>query len=126
MEEYRRRSKEAAKAIRALLEPSAGEADQSGAYAILKRWYQNVSTRVTNAYQTDMEKVRGYFQNLHQRENPHTLGLSLATHVDPAQVNSTNPSESEVEAEVRRLLLLKEVEHTHLRTDHFKQWLREV
>ena len=108
------------------MEPYTGGTDPRGAYAILKRWYQNVSTRVTNAYQTDMEKGRGYLQNLHQRENPHTLGLSLATHVDPAQVNSTNPSESEVEAEVRRLLLLKEVGHTYLRTDRFKQWLREV
>ena len=68
-----------------------------------------------------MEKVRGYFQTLYQKEDPNPHGLPLATHVDPAKVNDDIPSESEVEAVVRLLRPHRAGGHTHLRTEHFKQ-----
>ena len=43
-----------------------------------------------------MKKVRGDFQTLYQREEPHTPGLPLATHVDLDEVNNDVPSEAEV------------------------------
>ena len=45
-----------------------------------------------------MEKARRNFQTLYQREEPHTLGITLATHVEPVQFNDANPSDVEVEA----------------------------
>ena len=75
-----------------------GGADPRRAYAILKLWYRHASVRATNPSQTDMEKVRGYFQTLYQRGEPHPPGLPLDTHVDPAKVNEEIPSEVEVEA----------------------------
>ena len=47
-----------------------------------------------------MEKVRRDFQTLYYREDPHTPGLPLATHVDPAEANNKVPSEVELEAAV--------------------------
>ena len=38
-----------------------------------------------------MEKVRGDFQTLYQREEPHPPGLPLETHVDLAKVNDEIP-----------------------------------
>ena len=87
MEDSRRRAEEAATAIGASLEPSTGGNGPRGAYAIMKRWYQHASTRAPNYYQTDMEKIRGDLKNLYQREELHPPGLSLATHMEPAQVN---------------------------------------
>ena len=54
--------------------------------------------RVPNPYWTDIEKVRGDFQNLYKREDLHPPGLPLATHVDPSQVNDDTPLEAEVES----------------------------
>ena len=61
-----------------------------------------------------MEKVRGDFQTLYQREEPHPPGLPLATHVEPVQVNDVTPLEAEVETEFRRLHPLKSGRHAHL------------
>ena len=52
--------------------------------------------RAPNPSQMDMEKVRGDFQNLYQREEPHTPGLPLATHVDPSYLNEEISLEVEV------------------------------
>ena len=41
-------------------------------------------------------------------------------------MNDTNPLEAEVEAEVHHLCPLKAGGHTHLRAEHFKQWLWET
>ena len=38
----------------------------------------------------------GIFHTLYQREDPHTPGLPLATHVDPAKVNDEISLEAEV------------------------------
>ena len=51
-----------------------------------------MSTRAPNPSRTDMEKVRGDFQTLYQREETHTPGLPLLTHVDPAKLNDEIPS----------------------------------
>ena len=64
--------------IRAFLEPSPGGADSRGAYAILKLWYLHASVGASNPSWTDMEKFRGDFQTLYQREKPHTPSLTLA------------------------------------------------
>ena len=68
-----------------------GEADTHRACAILKQWYRQASAQAPNPSWTDMEKVRGDFQNLYQREEPHITSLTLATHVDPAKVNDEVP-----------------------------------
>ena len=73
-----------------------------------------------------MDKVRGEFHNIYQREEPHTPGLPLETHVEPAKVNEVIPLEAEVEAAVIRLLPHREGRHTHLCAEHFKQWRREA
>ena len=73
-----------------------------------------------------MEKVGGYFQTLYQREEPQTPGLTLATHMDPAKVNEEIPSEVDVEAVVRNLRPHRVGGHTHLRTEHLKQWWSEA
>ena len=82
--------------------------------------------KLPNPFWTYMEKVGGYFQTLYQREEPQTPGLTLATHMDPAKVNEEIPSEVDVEAVVRNLLPHRVGGHTHLRTEHFKQWRREA
>ena len=69
-----------------------GGEDPCGAYAILKCWYHNVSAWAPKSSRMDMEKVRMDFQALHQREEPHTPGLPLATHAEPAKVNKKMPS----------------------------------
>ena len=71
-----------------------------------------------------MEKVRGYFQALYQIEELHPPVIPLSTHVDSVQVNDATPLEAEVEAEVCHLRPLKAGGHTHLRVEHFKQWLQ--
>ena len=96
-------AEEAAKSIRACMEPSAGETDSHGAYAILKHWYWHASVRAPNPSRTNMEKFRGDFQTLYQSEEPHPPGIPLATHMDLVQLNDATPSEAEVEAAVRRL-----------------------
>ena len=48
-------------------------------------------------------EVRGDFQNLYHRKEPHPPGLPLETHVDPVKVNDEIPTKAEVEASVRRL-----------------------
>ena len=93
---------------------------------MLKRWYRNASMRAPNPSWTDIEKVRGYFQNLYQWGDPHTPDLILATHVDLVQVKDATPSEADMEASFHRLFPLKACRHTHLRAEHFKQWLREA
>ena len=98
--------------------------DPIGVYNVLKLWYQHASAQATNPSWTDMEKFRGGFQNLYQREDQHPPGLPLATHVDPVHVSDATPLEEEVEVEVRRLLPLKAGGQTHLHTDYFKQWLQ--
>ena len=95
-------------------------------YAILRRWYRHASTWDPNPLLTDMEKVRGRFQYLFQREKPHPPGLSLAIHVEPENMNYEVPSEAEVEAAVRRLLPHRTGGHTHLHAEQFKQWQREA
>ena len=67
-----------------------------------------------------MEKFRGDFQTLYQKEEPYTPGLPLATHIDPAKVNYKIPSEAEMEAVVRCLRPHRAGGHTHLHTKHFK------
>ena len=101
------REKEAAKAIGAFLEPSAGETDPHRAYVILKHWYRHASARSPKPSWTDTDNVRGDFHTLYQREEPHNPGIPLATHVDPVQVNDATPSEAEVEAAVCCLRPLK-------------------
>ena len=76
------------------LEPSMEVTDPRGVYAILKSWYWHASTRAPNPSWEDMEKVGGDFQTLYQREDPHTPGLPLATHVYLIHVNYEIPSES--------------------------------
>ena len=73
-----------------------------------------------------MEKVRGDFHNLYQREDLQPTSLTLATHVDPVQVNDATPSEVYVETSVRQLRQLKIGGHTHLHEENFKQWLLEA
>ena len=73
-----------------------------------------------------MEKVRRRFQYLFQREKPHPPGLSLAIHVEPANMNYEVPSEAEVEAAARRLFPHRAGGHTHLHAEQFKQWQREA
>ena len=70
-----------------------------------------------------MENVRGDFQTLYQQEDPHPPGIPLETHVEPVQVNNATPSEAEMETVVRILRPLKAGGHTHLRAEHFKQWI---
>ena len=71
-----------------------------------------------------MENVKGDFKILYQREEPHTHGITLETYMDSVQVNDATPLEAEVEAAVCHLRPLKAVGHTHLRAEHFKQWLQ--
>ena len=73
-----------------------------------------------------MEKVRGYFQALYQREDTHTPGLPLGKNAEPAKVYDKIPSEEEVEAVVRRLRPHREGRHTHLRVEYLKKWRKEV
>ena len=75
-----------------------------------------------------MEKFRGDFQNLYQREEPHTPGMTLETHIDLAKVNDEIPLEveAEVEAAVSRLRPHRTGRHTHLRADHLKLWRQEA
>ena len=68
----------------------------------------------------------GGFYTLYQREEPHTPGLPLATHVNPAKVNNDIPSEAEVEAAVCRLFQHSAGVHTCLRVEHFKPWQQEA
>ena len=108
------------------MEPSTGGAEPCGAYAILKRWYQYVSVWAPKPSRTDMENVRGNFQNLYHREDPNPPGLPLTTHVNPDKVNDKIPSEAELEAVVLCLRPHRSGGHTHLRAEHFKQWQRGV
>ena len=117
----RRRAEEAETEIGACLEPTTGGSDPCGAYTILKRWYLHTSAWAPNPFRIDMEKVRGGFQTFHHREETHTPGLPLATHIDPAKVNDKIPSEAELEAAIRRLCPHSAIGHTHLRAKHFKQ-----
>ena len=103
-----------------------GGADPRGAYAIMKWWYLHASARVTDLSQTDMEKVRGAFHTLYQREDTHPPVMPLATHVDPEKVNDKIPSEAEVKAAVQRPCPHRAGRHTHLHVEHFKQWRREA
>ena len=72
-----------------------------------------------------MEKVRGYFQTLYQREEPHPPDIPLETHMDPVQVNYLTPSKAELEEAFRCLRPIKSGRHTHLHVEYFKQWLKE-
>ena len=92
--DFRRKAEEAAMYIRAFLEPSTVGEDPYRVYAILKRWCQHESARAPNHSWTDIEKVRGDFQNLYHREDPHTPGLPLATHAYPSKMNDEVPLES--------------------------------
>ena len=87
-----RQAEEAATSVGVCLEPSTGENDPRGTYAIMKHWYWHASARAPNPFRTDMENVRKDFQTLYQREEPHPPGLSLATHMDMDQVNYNIPS----------------------------------
>ena len=124
--DYRRRAGEAAASIRTCLEPSAGETDLSGSYAILERWYRHTSTQEPKISQTDIEKVRGDFQTLYQQEDPQPPGLPLATHVEQVKVNNATPLEAEVETAVRCLRPIKSGGHTQLHAEQFQQWLWET
>ena len=73
-----------------------------------------------------MEKVRGDFHTLYQREEPHTPGLTIETHVEPAKVNYEIPSEAEVEAAVSSLSTHRAGRHTHLCEEYFKHCRREA
>ena len=73
-----------------------------------------------------MEKVRGGFQTLYHREEPHHPGLPMATHFDSAEVNDEVPSEAEVEAAVIHLRLYRAGSYTKIRAEYFKQWQREA
>ena len=73
-----------------------------------------------------MEKVRGDFQTLYQRENPHLTGLTLSTHVNPVEVSNKVTLDTEVEAAVQGLRLHRVGGHIHLCAEHFKQWRREA
>ena len=88
-----------------------------------------VPARIGTGPQTFLDQYhREDFQNLYQREEPHTHGVLLATHVEPIQVNGVNPSETVAEAKVntvvRHLRQLNEGRHTHFRAEQFKQWLQ--
>ena len=50
----------------------------------------------------------------------------METHMNLVQVNDTTPSEVEVDAAVHCLNPFKAGVHTHLRAEHFKQWMREA
>ena len=95
-------------------------------YAVLKRWYRHASMRAPKPYRMDMEKVRGDFQTLSQREEPNPPIPPLEIHAEPARVNDEIPLEAEVEEEVRRLRPRRAGGHTHLHEEHFKQSWREV
>ena len=73
-----------------------------------------------------MEKVRGYSQNLYQREEPHPLGLPLITHTSPEKLNKDISLEAEVAAELLHLRPHKAGGHTNLHAEHFKRWQREA
>ena len=94
MVDYWRQAEEATVAIEACLEPSVGETYPLGAYTILKGWYRHASARVPNPSQTHMEKVRGDFHTLYQREEPHTPGIPMKTHVDLLQENNFTTAEA--------------------------------
>ena len=126
MADYWRQSDEAATEIGACLEPSTGGADTHGAYVTLKRWYRHASMWAPNSSRKDIDKVRGDFQTLYQREELHPPGLTLDTHVDPAKVNDDIPSEAEVEAALQHLRPHRAGGYTHLRAEHFKQWRWEA
>ena len=120
MADSQREAEKAETDIGACLEPSTGGADIHRVYVILKLWYYHAYVREPNPTQTDMEKVQGDFQNLYQREKPHTSGLNLVTYFEPAKVNDKIPSEAEVESVVRHLHPHRKGVHTHLRTEHLK------
>ena len=124
MADYWRQAEEAQYEIGACLETFTGGADPRGAYAILKRWNWYASARAPNPSRTDMEKVRGDFQNLYHREETHLPGLTLETHVDPDKVNDEIPPEAEVDAAVLRLCPHRAGSQNHLHTEHLKQWRR--
>ena len=107
------------------MEPSTRGLDPCREHTILKRWYWNASAQAPNPSWTDMEKVRGDFHTLYQREEPHPPGLHLAIHVDPAKAKDDIPLEAEVEAAVRRLRQHRAGGHTQLCVEHFKQWRKE-
>ena len=83
-------------------------------------WYWHASARELNPSETDMEKFRGDFQTLYQKEETHTPGLPLTTHVKPVNMNNNIPLEAEVEAAVCRLCPHRAVGHTHLLAEHSK------
>ena len=85
------------------MEPSTGGAHSHGAYALLECLYRHASVRAPKTSWTDMEKVRGDFQTLYQREETHPLVPPLATQVEMVKVNDEIPSEAEVEAVVCHL-----------------------
>ena len=87
MVDSREQAEEAATEIRSFLYLSTGGSDPCGAYTILKCWYRHASVRAPNPSQKDMEKVRGDFQTLYQREEPQPPDLPLATHINLAKVN---------------------------------------
>ena len=78
----------------ACLDPVKGGADLFGAYTILKRWYWHESARAPNPSRTEVEIFRGGLHTLYQREEPHSPGLPLATHVKPAELKDKIPSEA--------------------------------
>ena len=96
------------------------------AYIILKCWYRHASARAPNLSLTDMEKVRVDYHTLFQREETHTPGLPLATHIKPAKVNDDILSEAEVEAAIQRVRPHRSGRNTHLFEEHLKKWQREA
>ena len=126
MADSQMQSEESVTEIGECLEPYTVRSNSRGVYAILKRWYWHAFTQAPNPSRTDMEKVRGDFHNLYQRDEPQPSGLPLSTHADHANLNNKVTSESEVESGVIRLRPHRLVRHTHLRAEHFKQWQREA
>ena len=73
-----------------------------------------------------MEKVMGDFYTLYHREDPHSPGISLATHVGLIKLSDVAPSEAYAEAAVWCLRHFKSGGPTHLRAEHLKKWLQEA
>ena len=111
-------------AIQAALE--GPQPSQRAAYQHLQKWYKFNSGRTFKPSRQDLESRTTAFATLYTAEDPSPPGDPIPIHVNPAPIDDSIPTPSEIRAATSRLKNHKATGPSAMRAEYIKQWLHDA
>ena len=105
------------------IEDSLREKDLDSAWGWCKAWYKEATLRPSRPSPLDLQEIADSFGELYTEDG--VVREAMPTHVQPAAIDDTPPTDEEIATAVRRLRNRRVPGHYGLKAENLKSWLAD-